>query len=244
MDRSDDNRQNDEKKIVIIRNGPYRVRGRVPLVRKTQIVSEYGEPLTWRKEEEIAVEAEGYSLCRCGHSERKPFCDGAHRKIGFDGTEQARTGGRGEDRITMRGGGGLLVTKELSLCMNSGFCGMRDGDISQFVAASDDTKIRSLVMAMVERCPSGSLTYRVGEGEEEIEPDLPQQIALTTEVTSEGPIEGPLWVTGGIPIERSDGQPFEPRNRVTLCNCGLSGNKPLCDGTHRYVAEQKARARR
>jgi CDGSH-type Zn-finger protein len=59
------------------------------------------------------------------------------------------------------------------------------------------------------------------------------QIAVTTEMTSDGPIAGPLWVTGSIPIERSDGKPFEIRNRVTLCSCGRSNNKPLCDGEHR-----------
>ena len=32
-------------------------------------------------------------------------------------------------------------------------------------------------------------------------PDLPGQVAGITEITSHGPIAGPLWVTGAIPIE-------------------------------------------
>jgi CDGSH-type Zn-finger protein len=39
-------------------------------------------------------------------------------------------------------------------------------------------------------------------------------------------------------VERSDGQPFETRNRVTLCCCGESKKKPLCDGTHRHLQEK------
>jgi hypothetical protein len=89
------------------------------------------------------------------------------------------------------------------------------------------------VIAMIERCPSGSLTYALATDQSDIEPDLPQQIAVTTEITAEGPIDGPLWVTGNIPIERSDGQSWETRNRVALCSCGRSKNKPLCDGAHR-----------
>ena len=65
------------------------------------------------------------------------------------------------------------------------------------------------------------------------------QIADTTEITAEGPIHGSLWVTGYVPIERADGKPFETRNRVTLCNCGESKNKPLCDGTHRHIQEEE-----
>jgi hypothetical protein len=95
--------------------------------------------------------------------------------------------------------------------------------------------VRAAIIGMIERCPSGSFTYSIEPGDADIEPDLPQQIALTIEITDDGSIEGPLWVTGNIVVERADGQPFETRNRVTLCNCGESKIKPLCDGTHREL---------
>jgi CDGSH-type Zn-finger protein len=30
------------------------------------------------------------SLCRCGHSENKPFCDGTHNRVGFQSVVEAR----------------------------------------------------------------------------------------------------------------------------------------------------------
>ncbi len=236
--------ENNTPKIVIVKNGSYHVFGSIPLVHKTQVVSEYGEPLTWKKDKDYpARNIEGkdfYGLCRCGHSGNKPFCDGTHRDVGFDGTETADTYSPGIRTFPIPHGTHILVRKDPSLCMQSGFCGFRDADLYQMVAATDDPKMRSLVMAMVERCPSGALTYRIERGEPEIEPDLPAQIAVTTEITSEGPIRGPLWVTGNIPIERSDGKPFETRNRVTLCNCGQSCHKPLCDGIHRKTEKPES----
>ena len=82
-------------------------------------------------------------------------------------------------------------------------------------------------MAMVERCPSGTLAYALEPDGENLEPDLPVEISVTP--------DGALWLSGGITVERSDGQPFETRNRVTLCRCGNSGNKPLCDGMHKEI---------
>ena len=58
-----------------------------------------------------------------------------------------------------------------------------------------------------------------------VEPDLPVEVAVIP--------DGPLWVTGGIDITGSDGTPLERRNRVTLCRCGQSSSKPLCDGSHK-----------
>ena len=231
-----------EKKIVVRKNGPYRVYGDIPFVHKTQVVSEYGEPLTWRTDGPIETEAGLYFLCRCGQSQKYPFCDSTHKTIGFDGSEPEEPGDLPAYQFTFRGGTHIQVRKNPILCINSGFCGMVNATLPDLVAQTGDTKTRSLVMAMVERCPSGSLTYSIEPGEAEIEPDLPLQIARTTEITSDGPIEGPLWVTGGVRIERMDGTSFATRNRVTLCNCGHSRNKPFCDGTHRTLAERKARA--
>ena len=225
---------NNGKKIVVRRNGPYIVHGGVPLVRKAQVVSEHGEPLTWKTGEAIET-SEVYSLCRCGQSSNKPFCDGTHANISFDGTESADTSVTAERQVIYEGGTKIIVKRDYSLCMESGFCGNRVTNVEEMVPHTDDTQVRAQVMAMIERCPSGSYTYSIEEGESDVEPDLPQQIAVTTEITSDGPIAGPLWVTGNIPIERADGQPLETRNRVTLCRCGLSGGKPLCDGTHRTM---------
>ncbi len=46
---------------------------------------------------------------------------------------------------------------------------------------------------------------------------------------------GPIWVRGGVTIVSADGFEYEPRNRVTLCRCGQSSNKPFCDGTHAHI---------
>jgi len=228
------------KKIVIKKDGPLLVLGNIPLVHKTQVMSEYGEPLTWKKDGDIETGA-AYSLCRCGRSKEMPFCDGCHKEEHFDGTETAKTDGTSEFQVIYPNGTHLIVTKDTLLCMDSGFCEMENIGFEDLIADSENTMARSLAIAMIERCPAGALTCRIEKEGADIEPDLPLQIADTTEITSDGPITGPLWVTGWIQIERSDGKPFEPRNRVTLCNCGMSKNKPLCDGTHRAVYQQAAK---
>ena len=235
MPVNDNSPEQIEKKIIVRKNGAYIVRGNIPLVRKVQIVSECGEPLTWKTTGVIPTRR-AYSLCRCGKSGDKPFCDKQHIKVGFDGTETADTEPTSTRQQVYPGSSSLLVRHDDYLCSESGFCGNRYGKIDDFIYELDDVRMRVQVISMIEHCPSGALVYSFHEGEEDVEPDYPQQIAVTTEITSDGPIEGPLWVTGYIPVERADSQPFETRNRVALCRCGLSKKMPLCDGSHRTEA--------
>lgn len=69
----------DDVKIRVIKSGPLRVEGAV------QLFDADGN----------AIETPAaFSLCRCGASTRKPFCDGTHSKIGFDAAEAAVPGSK------------------------------------------------------------------------------------------------------------------------------------------------------
>jgi len=65
-------------KIHIRRNGPIRVEGQ-------DILIEDAEGRRFGLAGRTVV-----SLCRCGHSENKPFCDGSHARVGFESDCPAR----------------------------------------------------------------------------------------------------------------------------------------------------------
>jgi CDGSH-type Zn-finger protein len=51
---------------------------------------------------------------------------------------------------------------------------------------------------------------------------------------------GPLFVSGSFDLISSDGQTICQGNKTTLCRCGLSENKPFCDGSHKEGGFQGA----
>lgn len=217
-----------ERAIEVTPQGPYRVMGRVPLRRMTDVRSAAGEPLTWQLTEELET-ADVVLLCRCGGSATKPYCDGTHKVREWDGTECAPVN-RFRDRASVDSGPGIVIRNDGGLCSHAGFCANRVENIYGMLGRlePDDGATRSLMMAMIERCPSGALTFALDEEGPDIEPPLPEAIGVVA--------DGPLYVTGGVPVNRADGQPLEGRNRQVLCRCGLSATKPLCDGAHKDVA--------
>ncbi|OOZ17975.1 hypothetical protein BOW28_03760 [Solemya velum gill symbiont] len=221
--------------IKILPDGPYAIQGEIPLTRKSIMRSEGGESLAWSMDGDVETMPD-YALCRCGASRNKPFCDGSHATIEFDGSETADRKSYSESQKEYPGKG-ILMKDVRSLCFHAGFCSNRATNAWELSRKTDDIQARTELIAMVEHCPSGALTYALdnarkhhetGEAAwQSIEPALSRSIALMP--------NGPIWVTGGIKIIRSDNTPLEIRNRVALCRCGHSKNKPFCDGTHAEV---------
>ena len=54
---------------------------------------------------------------------------------------------------------------------------------------------------------------------------------------------GPLVVTGSFQLIDAEGNPIPwDKEKVALCRCGASVNKPFCDGTHSKIGFLAAEA--
>jgi len=220
-------------RIRIIKDGPYIVSGGVPLSKQGIGTDTEGNSYQWSMEVTYPLK-DKYSLCRCGKSKNKPFCDGTHLTSVFDGTETATK----ESYMSLAvdtNGPVLTLTDVWPLCDHSRFC-QRAGGIRKLIAKSDDPETRKLAIEQGQNCPSGRLVVWDKETGKPFEPEFEPSIAMIDDPQKK--CEGPIWVRGGIPIISADGEVYEIRNRVTLCQCGKSENKPFCDGSH-WITKDK-----
>ena len=206
-----------EPSIQVTENGPYLVTGGLEV----------------RRADGATLETQArYALCRCGGSNNKPFCDGTHAKIGFEGTETADRGPM-RDRQDQYPGNGVTIRDDRSVCAHAGFC---TGGLPEVFRLRQEPWIEAarasaaVVVDRVKRCPSGALTVGVADSAELIEDDLPPCVSPVP--------DGPYRVTGAVQVLAADGSPYEVRNRQTLCRCGNSPNKPFCNGTHWRIGFQ------
>lgn len=219
-----------EPKVVVTKNGPYLVTGGIPISRQTSVTDSAGDPEKWREDDTFPAQA-SYALCRCGHSANKPFCDGTHKKVGFDGTETASREPYRSQAKVLEGPVHALSDAE-ALCAGADFC-QANATVWSQVARTDDPAVRANFLRQVGNCPSGRLVASERASGAAIEPALAHSIGLIEE-PAQG-VSGPLWLRGGIPVIAADGFAYEVRNRATLCRCGHSANKPFCDGSHYKV---------
>lgn len=163
-------------------------------------------------------------LCRCGASERKPFCDGSHVSVGFRSAKKWKPGaGKVIDHV----GANVTIHDNRALCAHVEYCVTELPtvfDRSRRPWIDPDGAAVEEIVALCRKCPSGALSCTVDGVLYRNHNDRPATVIASA--------EGPYFVEGGVEVvgeTLSDGASVE---HCTLCRCGESRNKPLCDGKH------------
>lgn len=214
--------------IEIMAGGPYLVHGNPPLQQEILVLNEEKIPWDYVKGHKYPTTEEPTALCRCGHSGKHPYCDGSHAHADWEP-------GLTADNIPLLENAELFDGPSVQLADNPEYCVharicMAKGTAWRNTKHSDNAEARDIAVHETILCPSGRLKLWDKQKEAFIEPPLKPAIGLIEDPQKE--CSGPLWVMGGFPVNGPDGTAYEQRNRVTLCRCGASNNKPFCDGTH------------
>lgn len=212
-------------RIKITANGPYHVIGGVP-IRETVMVSR-GDHRELAPGRELSQGAE-YFLCRCGHSKNAPFCDGTHASVKFHGEETASREPYAK-RVVDVTKGKTMVLLDDNRCAYARFCHRGGESVWDLTEQDSDPHKRAEALKAASACPSGRLVMTDYAGKLLEEANTPEIVILQD--PEEGVSAG-IFVKGPIVVEAADGTEYEVRNRVTLCRCGKSADKPFCDASH------------
>jgi len=163
------------------------------------------------------------SLCRCGASGQKPFCDGSHATIGFSG---ARSPNRTPDDIEAYDGAQATIAYNRLLCSKSEICSntlsavFRSGAEPWIVP---DAATIAEIEKVIRACPSGALRLaRDGGAPEHRAPTAPHLRI----------VEGGPYEFNGVRLSGAPACQGQSTTKYALCRCGRSTNKPYCDGSH------------
>ncbi len=202
-----------EQNIRVLSGGPLRVEGAVALL----------------DHEGAGIEAPpAYSLCRCGGSKNKPFCDGTHKSNNFNGQEFASKD-TAADRAESFVGEGITIQDDRSRCAHAGVCTDKLSEVFKLgVEPWIDPKGAEAdeIARVVSLCPSGALSYSLSDSTDPVE--HPEGPSIT--VARDAP-----FAVRGVQVVAGDGEAYDARERQTLCRCGGSRMKPFCDGSHWYM---------
>jgi CDGSH-type Zn-finger protein len=163
------------------------------------------------------------SLCRCGESKFKPHCDGTHATNGFVGEREDSE----KSALEYYQGREITIVYDRYLCMGAGYCGELEAvfgthDVPKY---EPDAASRDEIIATIKKCPSGALSYMISD-------EHFCNYFTKTQIVVEK--DGPLHCRGDITlIDDQDSDALLPEaDHYTLCRCGGSKKKPLCDGSH------------
>jgi CDGSH-type Zn-finger protein len=203
---------NQKPVITCLPNGPYLLQ--IDAESAVRLQKSNGDPI------EVGAKV---ALCRCGGSSNKPFCDGTHTRNGFTDEKIADESCNRRDSYE-----GLKITihDNRALCAHAGLCTNNLGEVFRMGKEPwidpDATSVESIV-DLVKQCPSGALSYSIGEVEQQ---DSDSDAGITVLK------DGPYAVYGSIELADQTFGDGASAEHYTLCRCGASKNKPYCDGSH------------
>jgi CDGSH-type Zn-finger protein len=222
-----DDQLKEKPKIVPLPNGPYLL--------ISDMEPKFVENLQNSKGESLSA-IRGVSLCRCGASNNKPFCDGTHGKIGFSSENKEAVNENHpmiKDKRKNYVGKRITIHDNRKICSHAAECVNNLSSVFKINARPwinpDAAETKEEIIDTIRKCPSGALSYSVDGIEYQDQNDRMPMITVSK--------DGPYHVTGGINLIGDNIQWAEgsSKEHYVLCRCGASNNKPFCDGMHRLI---------
>lgn len=170
------------------------------------------------------------ALCRCGHSAKKPYCDGSHAAVGFTSDNDGPPKRNAAVTYTAElDGVPVTVSYTPVICSHAARCvdlGEGAFDPQQKPWADPGKTSVARLREVVAACPSGALRLAVGAGP--VSHSNPPHDAEGIRIEKDGP-----YYVQNVALEADFVGAEASTQKYALCRCGLSSIKPFCDGSHR-----------
>lgn len=169
-------------------------------------------------------------LCRCGNSSTMPFCDFSHQRIGFT---SSKSPDRKPDNHIDHVGKNITIHDNRAVCDGNGTCHRALPQVFRIGEEPwifPDSAGPEEIARVIRLCPTGAFLYTLVGQERWMGSNRPPAIIIIR--------DGPYCVVGNVELyddeEREDPHPhiLETPEHYSLCRCGRSKNKPLCDASH------------
>jgi CDGSH-type Zn-finger protein/uncharacterized Fe-S cluster protein YjdI len=122
----------------------------------------------------------------------------------------------------------LEITWDLKRCIHAKECVHGSPDVfdpnkKPWIDPDKESDSQKLTET-IEKCPTGALQYHFKNKDNPETPPSYNKITIDE--------NGPLYVSGNIVLQDSEGNELLRETRLAFCRCGASSNKPLCDNSH------------
>ena len=205
--------------IVARKNGPY-------LVTNCQMLKGFGDGKVYETAGTVA-------LCRCGGSSNKPFCDGSHNKVGF-------TDDKAPDRVPDTRetyvGAAVTIHDNRGICAHAARC--TEGLKSVFRLGQEpwidpDGADAEAIIAVVEQCPSGALSYTIDGVEHRDRQGDPMILVAPN---------GPYAIFGGAELQDATWLRV-PRRSTSICAAAVTARTSRSATARTGTTRSKGEAR-